>query len=239
MRERGSSFRRGIAGGAVLGAAVGLVLALFEATFVARSAWGYFDGAGELGRFALGACGVLAAGGALAGAACGLAAAGIALAAAALGGRGGREAWIARIYTALATAPVALGCAQIFRGPQAQKIAGHDLYAVAIGLGALGAWYFAARRWLAIAAALDERRVGARAAAGLALARAAAAWGAYVADQRVLPRLYPFFHRGLGALAAGLVALALATLYLRFATRRLAEPRAAIWIVVVALLGGA
>src|SRR5438094_10066038 len=129
MREREASFRRGIAGGVVLGTAVGALLALFEATFVARSAWGYFDGAGELLRFALGALGVLAAGGALAGAAGGAAAGLIARAAQAatnFGGRSRREAWTARIYAALATVPVALACAQIFRGPRAQQIAGHD-----------------------------------------------------------------------------------------------------------------
>jgi arylsulfatase A-like enzyme len=86
--------------------------------------------------------------------------------------------------TLLCSPFVAWICMQIFRGPQARNIPHHDLIAVAIGVVALAAIHFGQRilprvpLWLA------------------ALAMAIL----YAADQKLLPRLYPFFHQGLGVL---------------------------------------
>jgi arylsulfatase A-like enzyme len=56
----------------------------------------------------------------------------------------------------------------------------------------------------------------------------------YAADQRVLPRLYPFFHRGLEALAIGVLAIALA---IALGARRRAPAMVAV-LVVAGGLGG-
>jgi arylsulfatase A-like enzyme len=84
-----------------------------------------------------------------------------------------------------------------FRGPSAQRIPGHDLYAAAIGMAGVAAIYAAAilvPRWTAHCASGRARRWA-------VFALALVVFGLHATDQRILPRLYPFFHRGLELLA--------------------------------------
>jgi arylsulfatase A-like enzyme len=243
--------RRAIAGGVILGASAAVLLELYEVSWLARSAWPMFDGAGELARFAAAGLALVAAAGVVVGFAAGLVASAIggtafALAASAdtqAARRTRRSRWRVRLYTLLAVAPVALVCAQVFRGPRAQKIPAHDLLAVLIGVVALVALAAALRAYERAWAQIRDGAWRARTAWAVAFVPAAAGYAAYVADQRVLPRLYPFFHRGLGAIAFALVALALGLVYARLRAKRsgaaaLAEPRVAIVVAAVALTAG-
>jgi arylsulfatase A-like enzyme len=235
--ERRHTLRRALCGGVVLGVAAAFGLGIVEVFYVLSTAGASFDGALENGRFVALTLATLAGAGALVGAAQGLVAAGVSTLAAALGDPRRDQKWQARLYTALAVPPVALVCAQVFRGPRARTIAHHDAYAVAIGVVALALFYVAVRIW--------QRIYSGNVAAGVAwLAAAVCAAAAilfYTIDQRVLVRLYPFFHSGLGALAFGAAELAMCMAALATGRRmvRLVEPRNAALVGLVAVAAGA
>ena len=221
----------------MLGVAAGIVVGVIEVAYVLATAGASFDGALETGRFVGLTLATLAGAGALAGVVQGLIGGAIAYASSALGDPRRDQSWQARLYTALAVPPVALVCAQIFRGPYARTIAHHDLYALAIGVGALLLFFVALRGW--------QRVYGGNLAPGAAwLAGAvclAAAILCYAVDQRVLVRLYPFFHAGLGVMtfAAAELAIAIVSLATRRRHVRLLEPRNAAFIGIVAVAAGA
>ncbi|MGZ3440850.1 MAG: sulfatase, partial [Polyangia bacterium] len=235
--ERRHMLRRALAGGVVLGAAAGLALGLVETVYVLITAGASFDGALETGHFAALTVAALAGAGALAGVVQGLVGAAVERAASALGDPRRDHLWRARLLTMLAVPPVALLCAQIFRGPFARTIAHHDAYAVAIGAVALGLVFFGLRLWQRV----YHDRLAPRAAWTIAALLAVAALAAYTVDQRVLVRLYGFFHAGLGVLAffAVELALAMAALATRRRFVRLLEPRNAVLVGLVAVAAGA
>ena len=232
--------------GVLLGVCAGLVVGGIELGYILTTAFGYFDGPLELARFAACDLGLLAAAGALAGLVEGVTAAAIGSTATTLGAR--RAGWVAMtaaLYTLVAVGPVVWLCAQIFAGPQALRIAGHTLYAIAIGACSLALLYLGLRVYLALGAQISSgarSRTLAWSLIGLFLATAI---GAHVVDQRVLPRLYPFFHVGLQALVFAAAQLAIGTLWLhlqRGGTRRWkgwCEPRTALVAAVGALAAGA
>jgi arylsulfatase A-like enzyme len=230
--------RRALAGGAVLGAAAGVLVGLVDAAYVWATASASFDGLGEAGRFVVAVVGTLAGAGVLAGIAQGAVVAAVTEAAHALGERR-RDAgvWQARLYIMVAVPPVALACAQIFRGPRARAIAHHDAIAVAIGVAALALLWAGLRLWQA----LYRVELPCRRAWLLATLAALAGIGLYLVDQRVLVRLYPFFHVGLGVLAfaAAELTVALAHLGLRRRGVGLLRPTAALMIGCAACTAGA
>ena len=224
----------------MLGVAAGLGLGIVEVVYVLLTAGASFDGALETGRFVALTVATLAGAGAVIGAAEGLIAAGVTSLAAALGDPRRDQKWQARLYTTLAVPPVALVCAQIFRGPRARTIAHHDAYAVAIGVVALALVYVALRLWQRI----YQRSDGTLASGVAWLAAAVGAAAAillYSVDQRVLVRLYPFFHTGLGVLAfaAAQLAVCMGALATRRRLVRLVEPCNAALVGLVAVAAGA
>ena len=235
--ERRHTLRRALGGGVVLGVAAGILVGLLEVAYVLGTAGASFDGAFETGRFIALTVAAVAGGGALVGCAQGLVAAAVEHASSALGDPRRDQVWQARLYTALAVPPVALVCAQIFRGPHARTIAHHDAYAVAIGVVALAGFFLVVRAWQR----LYRGNVAAGAAWLAAALCAVLAVAAYLVDQRALVRLYPFFHAGLGALsfAAAELALAMAALATRRRFVRLLEPRNAALVGLVAVAAGA
>src|SRR6185312_16193261 len=235
--ERRHTLRRALCGGVVLGTVAGLGVGIIEVVYVLMTAGASFDGAWETGRFvALGIATLMGVGAAV-GAAEGLVAAAVTMAASALGDERRDQLWQARLYTALAVPPVALVCAQIFRGAHARTIAHHDAYAVAIGVVALGLWFAAVRAWQRV----YYGNLAAGAAWLVAAVAAAAALFFYSADQKMLVRLYPFFHAGLGAMAFGAAELALAmgAVAARRRLVRLVEPRNAAIVAILAVAAGA
>jgi arylsulfatase A-like enzyme len=236
LLERRHLLRRALAGGVVLGVAAGLAVALVEIAWVLATAGASFDGALETGTFVALTAATLAGAGAVVGAAQGLCAAAVGHAASALGDPRRDQVWQARLYTALAVTPVALVCAQIFRGPFARTIAHHDVYAVAIGVGALALAFGAIRVWQR----LYDERIAPAAAWAIAAGCALVAIAAYVLNQRVLVRLYPFFHAGLGVatFAGAELAIAMASLGARRRFVRLLEPRNAALIGLLAVVAG-
>ena len=235
--ERRHTLRRALCGGVVLGTVAGLGVGIIEVVYVLMTAGASFDGAWETGRFvALGIATLMGVGAAV-GAAEGLVAAAVTMAASALGDERRDQLWQARLYTALAVPPVALVCAQIFRGPHAQTIPHHDAYAVAIGVAALALVWAAVRVW--------QRVYRDNAAPALAwLTAAVCAVGSvllYSIDQKMLVRLYPFFHVGLGVLvfAAAQLAVAMAALGTGRRLVRLLEPRNAAIVGAIAVAVGA
>jgi arylsulfatase A-like enzyme/HEAT repeat protein len=180
-----------------LGASTGLWLGGIEVLYVGYTSMPYFDGVGEFLRFAITVLAALLGLGAAVGAVEGAL---VAL----LSGRARTPNVRAALAVALAAGPVALLCTQIFRGPRARTIPGHQAYAVAIGLMCCVAVFVAARAVEGTAAWL-ARREGSPGRARAVLAGAALSGIlVYVADQAVLPRLYPFFHRGLELITVAL-----------------------------------
>jgi arylsulfatase A-like enzyme len=171
----------------LLGAVAGLVLGIVEVAYLCATALGYFDGPLELGAFALATMLPLAAAGALVGAA----EAGVAAIARSRNGRA--------LAAAIASAP-AIGwlATQLFAGPRAQQIPGHAAIAWILAVCGIAAVYAIGRFWRATA-------ISCAAAAAIAI-------GAYLCDQRVLVRLYPWFHAALAGIAFVAVELALGTL---------------------------
>jgi arylsulfatase A-like enzyme len=229
LLERRHVFRRSIAAGVLMGTLAAGLLAALEAAWVLSTAAASFDGAREIARFVACTTLVLLGAGALVGALEGALAAVVSLAANALGDRrSSAQRWKVRLYTALLTLPVAVICAQIFAGPRARTIAGHHLYAIAIGVLTLAAFARAVPLWQRLRAGLSDGTLPSALGWLAALAALALTVAAYVVDQRVLVRLYPFFHRGLGAIA---FAAAQLTVALAFATARAGAPRrAARWL---------
>ncbi len=121
--------------------------------------------------------------------------------------------WFGRLGAFLATPAVVYVCAQIFRGPRAQQIPGHDLIALVLGVLSLFLLSLGIVRVLRLLAWVDDggpRRP--RRAAGMGLLFWGLAIGLFVADQRVLPRLYEWFHLSLFVLVG--VSAQLGTLFL-------------------------
>jgi arylsulfatase A-like enzyme len=193
---------RAVAVGARAGGLAGLALGALEAIYVGVASWAFFGGVGEGARFAAVTLSLVGLGGVALGAAAGLTLGALDAAAERLGARGGapREAWLAPLVAVAAAGPVALFCAQIFRGPRARAVPGHDLIAAAIAIAMLAALWLAVRQIAAGPAGAAARRWAAALAGAAALA--------YVADQRILVRLYPFFHDGLAACALAAAGLA-------------------------------
>ena len=212
-------------------------MGLVEVLWLLATAGASFDGARETSRFVGLTALVCGGAGALVGVLQGLLAAVVRESAAALGEPRRDAVWQARLYTALSVPPVALGCAQIFAGPRARTIAHHDLYAVGIGVTALVLFWLGLRGWQR----LYDERLARGAAFAVAAGCALVSIGAYVADQKILVRLYPFFHVGLGALSFGAaeLAIALGALGLRRRAVTLLRPSTAMAIGCLALAGGA
>jgi hypothetical protein len=219
-----------IAWGLGLGAAGGALVGVIEVGWLLATAFGYFDGVFEILRLLACAVGLGAAAGACAGLLQGAAALLVESGARLLANKSPLAEWRARLVTALAIAPVAWVCAQIFRGPRAQQIAGHRLWAAVIGCLALALIY-------AVARVLIERMplAGARASRLLALAALGAAVALHAANQEVLPRLYVFFHLGLDGLVFLTAELAVLALALR---RRRTSGIRSLAVGVVALACG-
>jgi arylsulfatase A-like enzyme len=237
--ERRRWLRRALAGGVVLGAAAGAVCATIECAWVLVTAGASFDGVGEAARFFALTVMLLVGGGALAGVAQGLVMAAVAAASRALQSRRADAAgWRAMLYTAVAAPPIALGCAQIFAGPRARLIPHHDVYALAIGIVALGTIFLLARAWQRLATALSDGRSRPLLISSV---MTLVALLFHAVDQRVLYRLYPFFHLGLHVLTFAAAELAVAVAY-RGSNRRwsrLVAPAWALAIGCVSLSGGA
>jgi len=215
--------RRAFLSGVALGVFGAALLGLTELGFILKTALGYFDGAGELMRFAGLGGGVLCAAGLVAGLV-----------------EGGLGALAVRLWprhvpslavTALVTPPIALLSAQLFRGAWARTISGHQLYAAAIGL------ILVALVQVAVVACRRALAAGPRAGWLVAGAALALTVGAYVADQRILTRLYPFFHVALEAVAFVSAQVAVAAVAIRRSVRP--TGRAVVLLCAVAVLGGA
>jgi arylsulfatase A-like enzyme len=131
--------------------------------------------------------------------------------------------------SALLAAPA---CAYVgwaaFRGASAQHIPGHQLLSVLVAALGLAAVVFVTRGLPAWIASLERRRARAYLLIGAALLL-------LVADARVLPRLYAFFHRGLELIALALAALAAFAL-LRWRPRAVSVVVGTIALAVVAAL---
>jgi arylsulfatase A-like enzyme len=191
-----------------LASAAGLACGAVEAAWLAATCARYFDGPLELLRMVL----VLVSVGAALGAMAGLLEAGVTHAFDRGGSSPRRRALM---LTALGAPPIVFVCVRAFEGPQARALPGRWLIVVALAAGGCAALYLA------------QRRVG-RVPSWLG---ALGALALYAADQKILPRLYPFFHQGLGVLTFAAVQLAL---WRRLPSRRWLWPSLALFA-----LGGA
>lgn len=126
-----------------------------------------------------------------------------------------QQRWLGRSWALLATPGIVWVCSQIFAGPRAQQIPGRRLLAAVLAVVGVFAVSGSVQAGLRL---LDWVKAGPRLgprvfrAACLTLPAAALLGLLYVADCRVLPRLYPFFHLSLQAallLCAELCAAAL------------------------------
>ncbi len=240
MNERRNRLRRALCGGLVLGGGAALALGLLEGASGLASAPGAFDTWAERREFVAACALLLVAGGVLGGALLGAVVGAVGLAVERAAPRPRQETWAARVYTGLATPVVALVASQIFKGRRAQLIPGHQWMALGIGLVGLGACYGVARAALAFSRRCT--RASRCALVGALLAGAAAA--ARLADGRVLPRLYPFFHLTLDGATFLLATAAAFSLHLAAHRRgwrvgRLPEPALALALALLTVAGGA
>lgn len=115
-----------------------------------------------------------------------------------------QQLWQSGLWCAIFAAPLAWLCTQVFSGPKAQLIPGHQ--AIAVVLWALSLLTLQriqlllpeAKRWLQSGPRLIQL--------GTALLLLGLSVVLFVADRRVLPRLYPWFHQSLqGLLIANLL----------------------------------
>jgi arylsulfatase A-like enzyme len=214
-------------------------VATIECAWVLGTAYASFDGIGEGARFFALTMLLVVGGGALAGVAQGLISAVVGAASRLLQSRRADAAgWHAMLYTAVAAPLIALGCAQIFIGPRARTIPHHDVYALAIGIAALVTIFVLVRAWQRLARRLSD---GKSRPLLISSAMTLGALFLYAVDQRVLYRLYPFFHIGLHLLAFAAAELAVAVAY-RGSNRRWSRfllPTWALAIGCLSLSGGA
>ncbi len=193
----------------LLGAAAGLLCGLVEAAWLLVTCWAYFDGEREL----VGLVGALLGLGGGVGVLAGLVVEGVTRALTPLA-----PARRALAVTALALPPIIHVCVNLFTGPRARAIPGHSLIAVALAVAACAVIYFGQRvigrvpLWLA-------------ALVGVAL---------YAANQKILPRLYPFFHQ---ALALAIFGVACLVLFRRRWPRRWVWPLSLILLLAGGLAG--
>ncbi|MFH2006981.1 MAG: sulfatase-like hydrolase/transferase [bacterium] len=216
MYDRRNHAKRLLFGGLVLGNFAGLFLALVEVVFLV--AWhGGARTAGAPQKVLLYDALVILLAGPLLGLVCGSLAAVVHLLAARLANQRQQEPiWKARFHLVLVMPVAAYVANQAFRGPWASRLPAAPLLAVATGLVLLALTYGASRLIV---------RHGERLAVGhsgkwmrclappLVLALAVIF---YLADVLVLPRLYPFFHWSLAALALFTAWLGIGATHLAF-----------------------
>jgi arylsulfatase A-like enzyme len=240
--ERRNQPRRTLCGGVVIGVLAGLWLAAVEIAYVLVAGTG---AAGHAGRFALVTALLAMCFGGVLGALAGLVAWGAGRLGGLLGKRRVNELTAtARVYTVLMTVPVALVCANLFSGRWARTIPLHDALAVVAGLLLLYGGFRVASLTLTLRDRLRRGSLAPRTGTLLGLALLATAIVLYVADQRVFPRLYHYFHNALAFAAYVSALLGLGAL---FAARqasgsrlgRLAEPGIALCLAVAIVAGGA
>ena len=238
MLERRRRLRRALSGGAVLGATAAAWLAVCEIAYVAVVSREAFASGGDVVRFAGFGAGLLL----LAGVALGVL---LGLVHAALGALADRLAlrrstapiWAARLYTIAATPALAWLAALTFQGRRARTLPHKDLIAVALGVAAIGCFYIAARIIGSVKDRIGRGATSKAASALIGVAMLGAAAALYVADQRILPRLYAFMHVAFAAGAFACAQLGLGALYLalrkgRHGLARLADPQAALLVTV-------
>src|SRR5262249_20268164 len=151
--------------------------------------------------------------------------------------------WTARLYTIAATPALAWLAALTFQGRRARPLPPNDLIPGGVGGGAGARFYL----WAGVVVRIKERigrgMVSGGASALFALVGLVGAAALYLADQRVLPRLYPFMHVALAAAAFTAAQLGLGTAYLalrrgRPGLGRLADPQAALLVSVGSIAVG-
>ncbi len=152
--------------------------------------------------------------------------------------------WIAALYTLLSAPLLSYGVAQAFAGRRAQQIWGRHVIALGVGLLALALTYLVVRLVVAARDRFRLRRWTGRQALPLLILALLGAGALYLVDQRVLRRLYGFFHLGLALGAALLAQLAVATIHAgwRPTSRligRILEPQVATLLLVAAVASGA
>src|SRR5262249_41214884 len=131
-----------------------------------------------------------------------------------------------------------------FAGRRARTLPHRDLIAAGLGVASIALTYVLVRAVMRWRERLGRGHVPGTTASLVAVALGAAAVGLYLVDQRVLLRLYGFFHVTLAILAFLLFALAVGTAYLVLAARnsqwrRLADPSFAAMLLFASAAGGA
>lgn len=229
----------------MLGALTMVPLAVIEASYLFLVAQPEFDSPVQALLFASYLGLILMSLGAIVGALEGLVSLGISLLTSLLAGqRLAEPRWMALLYSTLALPGIALVSAQVFKGRRASLIPGKDLIALGLGLVLLGLFYLGLRLLIAGRDRFRQRRWGPHMSLVQGPIFLFGALLLYLADQRVLPRLYPWFHLTLAVGTVALAQLGLAALYLGFRPRRhglgrLAEPGLATLLFVGSLAGGA
>jgi arylsulfatase A-like enzyme len=243
--ERRRVVRRAVSGGVLLAALSALPLGALELAYVFAARHPSFGSGGEAVRFSLLLVLLLVSAGAVIGALEGLVLLGVSQLTALVARRRVTEArWMAWFYSLLVLPGIAVVAAKAFAGRRAQLIPAHDLIAVGVGLVGLVGAYLTFRLVIAARDRFRVRRWGPRQAALIVPVLLLAVAGLYVVDQRVLARLYGFFHVGVALLAIGVCQLSLGTIYAAYRPSvrwigRLAEPYAALMIVLTAVAGAA
>jgi arylsulfatase A-like enzyme len=222
----------------VLGAAAAAWLALCEIAYVAMVSRDAFASGADVARFAGFGAGLLLLAGVVLGVLLGFVHAALgALADRLARRRSTAPIWSARLYTIAATPALAWLAALTFQGRRARTLPHKDLIAVAIGVVAIGCFYIAARIIVRVKDRIGRNATSRPVSVLIGVAMLCVAFALYVADQRILPRLYPFMHAAFAAGAFIAAQLGLGAMYLamrkgRHGLARLADPQAALLVAV-------
>jgi HEAT repeat protein len=218
--ERRRMIRRALAGGVLFAALSAVPLALIELGYVLLVRRPAFASATEALLFCLHLVLVLLASGAVLGLVQGPLVLGLSQLARLLARRRVAEPrWMAWLCSLLMLPGIAAVSAMTFAGRRAQLIPGKDWIAMGLGLAGLVLAYGAFRLIIGARDRFRIRRWGPRQAALLAPAVLLLAVLVYVADQRILARLYGFFHVGLALGAAGSCQLLVGLVYAAYRPR--------------------
>jgi hypothetical protein len=242
--ERRRVLRRAVAGGVLLAAFAAIPVGVMEALYVYFVQAPAFNSVKESFQFGLYLFLLLVSVAAVLGAVEGVVVLGVHLLTQKLAKQRLKEPpWMAWLYSLVCLPLIAVMASMIFSGRRAQEIAGRHLIALGVGIVALLATYIVFRLVIGARDRFRIRRWGPRQAALLAALMLSVAAGLYLADQRVLVRLYPWFHVGLSLLTVACCQMAAGAIYAAYRPTarwmgRLAEPGMAL-LIFIAGIGGA
>lgn len=243
--ERRRFFRRAVSGGVVFAAVSMIPVVLIELLYVLLVRKPYFATPGEPWRFGLYLFLLLMGLAVVVGAMEGLLTLGITFLAHVLAKKRVAEAkWVSLLSSIICIPAIAVVSSKIFEGRRARLIPYKDLWAVLIGLVGILAMWGVFRLIVGVRDRFSIKRWGPKEAWLIFPLLIIGSVILYFVDQRILTRLYGFFHIGLAVFYIAGCQLAVGVLYAAYRPKwrtlgRFAEPSTALLVLLAGISAGA